>query len=50
MYLRRGQEAHHGSSRRALGARSAMMPRHPSKEIADGTLNAILKQLGLKGK
>jgi len=33
-----------------LGARSAMMPRHPSKEIADRTLNAILKQLGLKGK
>jgi len=33
-----------------LGARSAMMPRHPSKEIADGTLSAILKQLGLKGK
>jgi mRNA interferase HicA len=33
-----------------LGVRSAMMPRHPSKEIADGTLNAILKQLGLKGK
>ncbi|MGA2184870.1 MAG: type II toxin-antitoxin system HicA family toxin [Bryobacteraceae bacterium] len=33
-----------------LGARSAMMPRHPSKEIAAGTLNAILRQLGLKGK
>jgi mRNA interferase HicA len=33
-----------------LGARSAMMPRHPSKEIASGTLNAILRQLGLKGK
>jgi len=33
-----------------FGQRSAMMPRHPSKEIATGTLNAILKQLGLKGK
>jgi mRNA interferase HicA len=33
-----------------LGARSAMMPRHPSKEIASGTLNAILRQLGLKGR
>jgi predicted RNA binding protein YcfA (HicA-like mRNA interferase family) len=33
-----------------LGGRSAMMPRHPSKEIAIGTLNAILRQLGLKGK
>jgi mRNA interferase HicA len=33
-----------------LGERSAMMPRHPSKEIATGTLNAILRQLGLKGK
>jgi predicted RNA binding protein YcfA (HicA-like mRNA interferase family) len=32
------------------GGYSAMMPRHPSKEIAAGTLNAILKQLGLKGK
>jgi antitoxin HicB len=27
-----------------------MMPHHPSKEIASGTLNAILRQLGLKGK
>jgi mRNA interferase HicA len=33
-----------------LGGCSAMMPRHPSKEIATGTLNAILRQLGLKGK
>ncbi|MBZ5618296.1 MAG: type II toxin-antitoxin system HicA family toxin [Acidobacteriia bacterium] len=33
-----------------LGACSAMMPRHPSKEIASGTLKAILRQLGLKGK
>lgn len=33
-----------------LGGCSAMMPRHPSKEIANGTLNAILRQLGLKGK
>jgi mRNA interferase HicA len=33
-----------------LGARSAIMPLHPSKEIASGTLNAILRQLGLKGK
>jgi predicted RNA binding protein YcfA (HicA-like mRNA interferase family) len=33
-----------------LGKRSAMMPRHPSKEIAPGTLNSILRELGLKGK
>jgi len=33
-----------------LGASSAIMPRHPSKEIASGTLHAILRQLGLKGK
>jgi len=26
-----------------LGARSAMMPRHPSKEVASGTLHAILR-------
>jgi predicted RNA binding protein YcfA (HicA-like mRNA interferase family) len=30
-------------------ARSAMVSRHRSKEIASGTLNAILRQLGLKG-
>ena len=33
-----------------LGSRSAMMPRHPSKEIATGTLNSIFRDLGLKGK
>jgi mRNA interferase HicA len=33
-----------------LGACSAIMPRHPSKEIASGTLHAIFRQLGLKGK
>jgi hypothetical protein len=33
-----------------LGARSAMMPRHPSNPVASGTLNAILRQLGLKGR
>jgi hypothetical protein len=46
MHVRRGQEAHYGSPRAAFGDDAAP---YPSKEIASGTLNAILKQLGLKG-
>jgi len=33
-----------------LGGKYAPIPRHPSKEIKKGTLNAILSQLGLKRK
>ena len=28
--------------------KTTVMPRHPSKEIATGTLKAILKQLGIE--
>lgn len=31
-----------------LNGKQAVLPRHPSKEIATGTLHAIKKQLGLK--
>jgi len=31
-----------------LGRKTARMPRHPSQEIKTGTLNAILKDLGIK--
>jgi mRNA interferase HicA len=31
-----------------LGNRTSMLPRHPSTEIKTGTLNGILKQLGIK--
>jgi mRNA interferase HicA len=30
------------------GCKSFPVPRHPSKEVPNGTLNAILKQAGLK--
>lgn len=30
------------------GCKSFPVPRHPSKEVPKGTLNAILKQAGLK--
>ncbi len=29
------------------GNRESLMPRHPSKEIKKGTLNGILKDLGI---
>ena len=32
-----------------FGSKTARMPRHPSQEIKPGTLNAILKDLGIKG-
>ena len=32
----------------SLNGRSTVMPMHPSKELATGTVNAIKKQLGLK--
>ena len=32
-----------------FGRKTARMPRHPSQEIKTGTLNAILKDLGIKG-
>jgi mRNA interferase HicA len=32
-----------------FGSKTARMPRHPSQEIKTGTLNAILKDLGIKG-
>jgi mRNA interferase HicA len=31
-----------------LGNRCSLLPRHPAKEIKTGTLNGILKDLGLK--
>jgi predicted RNA binding protein YcfA (HicA-like mRNA interferase family) len=31
-----------------FGSKTARMPRHPSEEIKTGTLNAILKDLGIK--
>jgi predicted RNA binding protein YcfA (HicA-like mRNA interferase family) len=31
-----------------LGCKSFPVPRHPSKEVPNGILNAILKQAGLK--
>jgi len=31
-----------------LGSKTARMPHHPSQEIKTGTLNAILKDLGIK--
>lgn len=31
-----------------LGNRTSQIPRHPSLEIRTGTLNAVLKQLGIK--
>ncbi len=30
-----------------LGGRQTVLPRHPSKELKEGTRQAILKQLGL---
>jgi len=33
-----------------LGSRRSLLPRHPAKEIKTGTLNAILRDLGLKTK
>jgi hypothetical protein len=32
-----------------LGGRMAVLPRHGRKELPPGTLNAIRRQLGLKG-
>lgn len=32
----------------ALGDKRSVLPRHPSKELKEGTRKAILKQLGLK--
>jgi len=40
------EESRH--TRIMLGARISRMPRHPAKEIKIGTLQAILKDLGLK--
>jgi mRNA interferase HicA len=31
-----------------LGGKKATVPRHPTQEIKAGTLNAILRDLGLK--
>ena len=31
-----------------FGGRSTMLPRHPSKEVAAGTVNSILRRLGLR--
>lgn len=31
-----------------LNGKQSVMPRHPSKELKEGTRQAILKQLGLK--
>jgi mRNA interferase HicA len=31
-----------------LGTRETVLPRHPSQELAAGTMKAIKKQLGLK--
>jgi mRNA interferase HicA len=31
-----------------MHGRSTVLPMHPSKELATGTVNAIKKQLGLK--
>jgi mRNA interferase HicA len=31
-----------------LGSKATRMPRHPSAEVKTGTLNSILKELGLK--
>ncbi len=31
-----------------LNGKQTVMPRHPGKELKEGTRNAILKQLGLK--
>jgi mRNA interferase HicA len=31
----------------ALGSKRSTLPRHPSKELKEGTRKAILKQLGL---
>jgi mRNA interferase HicA len=33
-----------------FGNRCSLLPRHPAKEIKTGTLNGILKDLGLKMK
>ncbi len=40
------EESRH--TRITLGAKVSRMPRHPAKEIKSGTLQAILKDLGLK--
>jgi mRNA interferase HicA len=40
------EESRH--TRIMLGKRISRMPRHPAKEIKTGTLDAILKDLGLK--
>jgi len=31
-----------------FGGRSTTLPRHPSKEVAAGTVNSILRRLGLR--
>ena len=40
------EESRH--TRITLGAKISRMPRHPAKEIKIGTIQAILKDLGLK--
>jgi mRNA interferase HicA len=40
------EEARH--TRIILGEKISRMPRHPAKEIKTGTLQSILKDLGLK--
>jgi mRNA interferase HicA len=40
------EESRH--TRIVLGARVSRMPRHPSKDIKKGTLQSILRDLGLK--
>ena len=35
-------------SKVTLNGQQTVMPRHPSKELKEGTKNAILKQLGIK--
>jgi mRNA interferase HicA len=40
------EESRH--TRIELGAKVSRMPRHPAKEIKAGTLQSVLKDLGLK--
>jgi mRNA interferase HicA len=40
------EESRH--TRIVLGSKISRMPRHPAKEIKTGTLQSILKDLGLK--
>ncbi len=35
-------------SKVSLNGKLSVIPRHPGKELKEGTKNAILKQLGLK--